>query len=245
MQREKPFRREHLEALLPYFEHKPWRVDDFGVWPEVDFENCERLGLSSEYGVLSWKPVTVFKDDEPAPDCKNTPGLPFPFGADDLAAFMLNGVGSFVADFYGEWEDGPEKDRLDAIDPGNNFARQAVRSAFDAYREAKRAIGCPEDEDPDTEAMVRELLKPRVATSKAAQAQAATRAPVAQDISGNSKEKRQADRWQKCIEAGLPMPQDTYAQLPRGMREIANSLGISRQALAQDLNAHRERLFGK
>ena len=70
--------------------------------------------------------------------------------------------------------------------------------------------------------------------------QTATPGPVAE-----SAEQRQARRWQMCLDAGLPMPRDTYAQLPRGINEIAKTEGITRQALAQDLNARRERLFGK
>lgn len=74
-----------------------------------------------------------------------------------------------------------------------------------------------------------------------AQPQAAAPAPV---VAGNA-EQRQARRWQMCLDAGLPMPQDTYAHLPRGIGKVAKAEGIKRQALAQDLNAHRERLFGK
>ena len=93
-----------------------------------------------EYKLLSWKPVTAFQDDQNAPDCKDTPALPFPFDARDLAAFMLDGVGAFVAD-YGDWEDGPETERLNDIDPSNNYARRAVREAFDAYRLAIEKVG--------------------------------------------------------------------------------------------------------
>lgn len=70
---------------------------------------------------------------------------------------------------------------------------------------------------------------------------AAAPAPV---VAENA-EQRQARRWQLCIDKGLTMPTDTYAQLPRGIKEIAKAENITRQALAQDLNAHRERLFGK
>jgi len=56
---------------------------------------------------------------------------------------------------------------------------------------------------------------------------------------------RQAQRWQLCIEAGLKMPQDTYSHLPRGIGEIAKRLGVKRQSLSDDLNAHRERIFGR
>lgn len=243
MQTSKPYNRGHADALLePCGEVSPWRIDDRGVWPAYsDYEEAKRLGLESEQKLLSWKPVMVFQDDQNAPDCKDTPALPFPFDARDLAAFMLDGVGAFVADYYGDWEDGPETESLNDIDPGNNYARRAVREAFDAYREAKRAIGCPDGESPDTDAMARELLKP----TPPEQPQAAAPVPVAQVVAELTQEQRQAKRWQMCIDAGLAMPTDTFAHLPRGVGKVAKELRITRQALQQDLNAHRERLFGK
>lgn len=59
--------------------------------------------------------------------------------------------------------------------------------------------------------------------------------PQAAPMVAANAEQRQARRWQMCIDAGLPMPQDTYAQLPRGIKEIAKAENITRQALAQDL----------
>ena len=116
-------------------------IDERGVQPAVmNYKDAERLGLVPEYKLLSWKPVMAFQDDQNAPDCKDTPALPFPFDARDLAAFMLDGVGAFVAD-YGDWEDGPETERLNDIDPSNNYARRAVREAFDAYRLAIEKVG--------------------------------------------------------------------------------------------------------
>lgn len=164
MNTEKPYNRSHGEALLrPTFKHgeSSWRIDEKGVWPAIEFEESDRLGIVPEYEVLSWKPVMVLRGDQPAPDWKNTPALPFPFGARDLAAFMLGGVGGFVAGYYGgDWEGGPNEDAIDGIDPGDNYARQAVREAFAACRDAKKAIGCPAGEWPDTGSMVLELLKP-------------------------------------------------------------------------------------
>ncbi|WP_103018406.1 hypothetical protein [Alicycliphilus denitrificans] len=86
-----------------------------------------------------------------------------------------------------------------------------------------------------------QILQRMFGTTPAPQPQAAAPAPV---VAGNA-EQRQARRWQMCLDAGLPMPQDTYAHLPRGIGKVAKAEGIKRQALAQDLNAHRERLFGK
>lgn len=69
--------------------------------------------------------------------------------------------------------------------------------------------------------------------------------PQAAPMVAENAEQRQARRWQMCIDEGLTMPINTYSALPRGIGRIAKALRITRQALAQDLNAHRERLFGK
>ena len=194
MQTSKPYNRGHADALLaPCGEVSPWRIDDRGVWPAYsDYEEAKRLGLESEQKLLSWKPVMVFQDDQNAPDCKDTPALPFPFDARDLAAFMLDGVGAFVADYYGDWEDGPETESLNDIDPSNNYARRAVREAFDAYRQAVKSVGEPDNADTWRDAMVRELLTPKVEPEPAvvgaapAQPQTAQPAPVVAESASNA-----------------------------------------------------------
>ncbi len=55
-------------------------------------------------------------------------------------------------------------------------------------------------------------------------------------------EKRQARRYAACIAAGLHMPKDDYAHLPRGVGKIAKDEGVTRQAFAEDLKAHIRRL---
>jgi hypothetical protein len=57
-------------------------------------------------------------------------------------------------------------------------------------------------------------------------------------------EQRQTDRWKACTDAGLQMPTDTYKSYPRGIGAVAKKLGIARQSLKEDLDKHRERLFG-
>jgi hypothetical protein len=56
-------------------------------------------------------------------------------------------------------------------------------------------------------------------------------------------ERRQAKRWQACIDAGLDMPKNIYSRYPRGITKVAKSLNITRQSLSEDLNKHRERMF--
>lgn len=115
---------------------KRFKIDRHGVWPldETDVTDREM----SEFG--QWRPVSVFLDGPDEQDVVGTPMLPFPFTARDLAAFMAYGVGVLVAEHYGDWADGPDPDRLNDIPKHENFARLAVKSAFDAYREAERAV---------------------------------------------------------------------------------------------------------
>lgn len=58
-------------------------------------------------------------------------------------------------------------------------------------------------------------------------------------------EQRRARRFQMCIDAGLKMPDNDYAPLPRGIAEIAKQEGITRQSLAEDLKAHIRRLHDR
>jgi len=69
--------------------------------------------------------------------------LPPEFSGRELAAFMLAGTGALVADFFGDWEDGPDPARLELLDEDSG-AREAVEDAFTAYREAVERVGQPD-----------------------------------------------------------------------------------------------------
>ena len=56
---------------------------------------------------------------------------------------------------------------------------------------------------------------------------------------------RQARRHQMCIDAGLTMPTNDYARLPRGISALAEKEGISRQAFSEDVKAHIRRVNGR
>jgi len=68
---------------------------------------------------------------------------------------------------------------------------------------------------------------------------------VRENVKRQTPEQRQTMRWEICESAGLIMPTDTYASYPRGIRKVAEDLGISRQALCDDLDKYRERNFSK
>jgi hypothetical protein len=73
-------------------------------------------------------------------DAQEMPSLPIPFSENELAAFMLDGIGTYVRAFYGEWEDGPDEEQLRAFGPLANKPREALRKAYQAYREAEMAV---------------------------------------------------------------------------------------------------------
>lgn len=108
-------------------------LDDRGAWPAVERD----MTLLPETESLRWRPARELPD---APEVSDTPMLPMPFTARQLAAFMLAGTGVLVADFYGDWSDGPDRDSLNHIDPDSN-ARRAVVEAFAAYRLAQEKVG--------------------------------------------------------------------------------------------------------
>ena len=66
--------------------------------------------------------------------------------------------------------------------------------------------------------------------------------PTPKRSSGETKEQRQARRYQACIDAGLRMPTDDYSHLPRGLKDVAEAEGITRQAFSEDVKAHIRRL---
>lgn len=106
-------------------------IDETGVSPNNTLEQRSLL----------WKPCLELVDELDAPDAMVTPGLPFPFTAPQLAMFMLDGPGSFVAGVFGEWQSEPDQGVLDCMGIYANRAREAVRSAFAAYHQAVGVVG--------------------------------------------------------------------------------------------------------
>jgi hypothetical protein len=73
-------------------------------------------------------------------------------------------------------------------------------------------------------------------------------APVPEAVApaaDESQEVRQARRFQMCINAGLEMPDNDYASLPRGIGALAKREGIKRQSFTEDVKAHIRRLNGR
>ncbi|MEI8325003.1 MAG: hypothetical protein WCH44_06475 [Betaproteobacteria bacterium] len=79
--------------------------------------------------------------------------------------------------------------------------------------------------DPDTLAVQMELIEPGEVQTQA-----------------ETQEERQRRRYQAAISAGLTMPNNDYAPMPRGIGKLASNEGITRQAFTQDLKAHIRRM---
>ena len=127
------------------------RVDDAGVW-------------AGDEGPWLWLPAMELDTREI--DLSDTPGLPFPFDAIDLAAFMVDGVGNWIRAFYGAVEDGPDADRLALMHQHANVARESLAAAYMVLRDAVNVVGAePDSNTPEwiewRRAMVRKLYEMR------------------------------------------------------------------------------------
>lgn len=86
-------------------------------------------------GSLAWHPsCEVITPGSPNP--LDEPWLRFPFTARQLAALMADGWGRFIQKKYGDWDDGPDEDKLRSIGLLGGKAKEVLRAAYAAYRHA-------------------------------------------------------------------------------------------------------------
>ncbi len=78
--------------------------------------------------------------------------------------------------------------------------------------------------------------------SKRSMLQASPEPVQAMQVEMETPEQRQERRYQMCIDAGLKMPDNDYATLPRGVGELAKREGITRPAFTEDVKKHINRL---
>lgn len=120
---------ENDPVINDLFSDEAFRVDDDGVWV---------LPVEPD---LDWHPFWDL-DDPIGRDPSRSPHLPFPFSAADLAAFMLDGVGAFIAERFGDWESGPDQDELDSFGARAKTAVHAIESAYRICKQAMGQVGC-------------------------------------------------------------------------------------------------------
>jgi len=120
------------------------KFDDDGVHVKKEFRTEQ---------VLDWTPACDM-DWPGAPNAQKAPSLPFPFTANELAAVMLDGVGSGLVDVYGLWDVGPDEEVLDSLGDRGRMAREALLGAYAAYRAAESVVG---ECDKTLDALVQQL----------------------------------------------------------------------------------------
>jgi hypothetical protein len=114
---------------------KEFEISDDGIRPrKVPVENSEFDQL------INWTPSCEL-DGADAPDPMIAPALPFPFTANQLAAFMIHGCGYFVREQFGDWADGPDPLALKELGIAARNAKAALQGAFAAYRAAECVVG--------------------------------------------------------------------------------------------------------
>lgn len=87
---------------------------------------------------LHWKYVCELDDGL---DPLTAPALPFPFTANQLAAFMVNGIGAAVASRFGDWEEGPDQEMLDSMGVLAREPKRAITEAYSAFMAAQSTVG--------------------------------------------------------------------------------------------------------
>jgi len=80
-------------------------------------------------------------DGDDAPNPLTAPSLPFPFTGNQLAAFMLDGIGAATASMYGNLEDGrPNQTVLDSPVEWRE-PKRALQEAYAAFAKAQDKVG--------------------------------------------------------------------------------------------------------
>lgn len=111
----------------------------------VEFRS-DGVYLSSEMNGLDASDAIFWKyacelDGPDSPNPLTTPALPFPFTGNQLAAFMLDGVGAVTPSAYGDWENGPDQGMLDSMGVLRREPGLAITEAYAAYRTAQDNVG--------------------------------------------------------------------------------------------------------
>lgn len=200
-----------------------------GIYPAVAFDQS----LKEETDFLAWRPAEVFADEVDPPDVPLTPSLPFPFTEGELAAFMLGGVGAFVAERYGHWADGPDADVLEELPRQEVRARAALKAAYAAYRKAEEKIGPYSD---DLNRAARELTrKYREARREALAPVRSEHVPWPRELGREQSAEELCREHQRPLEKALAPLEDLRAEMELTKAQAAATQRAWLKAMVREL----------
>ena len=112
-------------------------------WAVIDDDGVRLSDACLEYAptqTFHWKYACELEGPD-APDPLKAPCLPNRCTANELAAFMLDGIGAVLPTIYGDWANGPYQEMLDGMGILANKPREALKGAYQAYRDAEAVVG--------------------------------------------------------------------------------------------------------
>lgn len=162
-----------------------------GVWPS---DHCLASDTSHQF---HWN----FACDLDGPDVQDAleaPSLPIPFTANQLAVFMLDGVGVFVQLFYGEWEDGPDEEKLQRMGIRARKPREALRAAYVAFLEAQKIVGELDKELELRASRLAAIYRKKNAKANAKEGVFADGISIEERSARRNRAKESGEYWRKC-----------------------------------------------
>lgn len=121
-------------AILGSYHHGMADIRDDGVWPSAAFVEGNVLDE------LRWNYASEL-DWPGSPNPLSAPSLPIPFSANELAAFMLAGIGVTIPVTYLDWNQGLDEDMLLRMGINAKRPKEALWAAYSLLRDAEVVVG--------------------------------------------------------------------------------------------------------
>lgn len=153
------------EGHATFVVDNPFTWDDLGRtvlrWCEIRQDGLwlRSQDLDGPNDPMHWNPAAVVRGVSPL----SVPLLPFPFYSNQLAAFMLAGVGSMLSSVYGAWESGPDEGQMTEVSKSAVRGVEVLKLAYTAFRQSEERIAAThprtERHSPEwVDLMARDLL---------------------------------------------------------------------------------------
>lgn len=219
--------------------------------PYVDMLPSGARGIEAGR-LLAWNPAV---DLENGPDPATWPVLPATFSARDLAAFLVYGVGTFIHDFLGTDGVLDESALKNVGGMRDEWARQALREAYELAGRARAVVGPLDDEaeraavllgrqldDATDQANERErVFEPGISGDEASARRDRAKAAVAcleKEFDGlKAKAEQKRERWRRDMVRALFEVEDVRQGEAVQKKKPGRKLSVAPALLAEILNA--------